>query len=163
MKKIEISASLIFYDDYRELKNQDLIKLCDSAFNSLNHAYAPYSDYHVGSAVLLDNGAIVEGSNQENAVFPLGLCAERVAIFSSLTSHPETPIAAIAIVTKKEVSNSEHPGFPCGSCRQVISEMEDRFNRNITIVVLAPDMRAYVIKSAKDLLPFAFSTEDVSR
>jgi len=61
------------------------------------------------------------------------------------------------------VSNSEHPGFPCGSCRQVISEMEDRFNRNITIVVLAPDMRAYVIKSAKDLLPFAFSTEDVSR
>ena len=156
MKKISVKMTIECYDSYDELVNKDERRLCEAAFSSLDHAYAPYSNYKVGAAVLLDNKEIVEGSNQENAVFPLGLCAERVAIFSSNSRFPDAKIKAIAVVTLGDVENGKLPGFPCGSCRQSIIDMEHRHGSDIKVMVLDKNKKVYVVKSAKDLLPIAF-------
>ena len=161
MKKIEFSTTIECLESYLDLEDSDEVRLCEATFKALEHSYAPYSEYRVGAAVLLDNGQLVEGSNQENAVFPLGLCAERVAIFSANTSYPKSKIRTVAVITAKEVSENELPGFPCGSCRQVMIDMEDRHNRSIRILILAPDGRTYIVQSAKDLLPFAFADKDL--
>jgi cytidine deaminase len=104
----------------------------------------------------LNNDKIISGANQENAVFPLGLCAERVAIFSALSQFSDIGIRAIAIKTEKVLGDGELPGFPCGSCRQSMVEMEARFDQQMKVFVFGRDERVYVLTSAKDLLPFAF-------
>ncbi|MDG2448445.1 MAG: cytidine deaminase [Saprospiraceae bacterium] len=156
MKEISINLTIKCYDSYEELSDSDERRLCNSAFESLNHAYAPYSNYKVGAAVLLDDNHIVEGSNQENAVFPLGLCAERVAIFSSNTLYPKAKIKAIAVVTLGDVEKGKFPGFPCGSCRQVMIDMEYRHQQNIKVFVLDKNKNLLVVDSVKELLPIAF-------
>ena len=123
----------------------------------MSHAYAAYSHYQVGAAVLLSNGLIVEGSNQENAVYPLGLCAERVAIFSACTQYPNEKIIALAVATEKKMGLGELPAFPCGSCRQVMVEQEYRFNISIPIYIIDSDPKVYLASSVKDILPFAFN------
>lgn len=139
-----------------ELSDPDEQALCQAATKSINSAYAPYSQYKVGASALLENGKIVGGSNQENAVFPLGLCAERVAIFSSSSQFPDVPIKAIAVKTNKKLKKGELPGFPCGSCRQSMIEIGQRFDTDIKVFVMGEDEKVYVVESAKDLLPFAF-------
>ncbi|MEE9374451.1 MAG: cytidine deaminase [Saprospiraceae bacterium] len=156
MEIIDILISVKCLDSFEEIKDENIIRLCRSAFKSVDHAYAPYSQYKVGAAVLLNNGKIVEGSNQENAVFPLGLCAERVAIFSSNTTYPKAKIEAIAVVTFGDLEDGQLPGFPCGSCRQAIIDMEYRHGNDIHIYVLDKNKKVYIIQSAKDLLPFPF-------
>ena len=128
---------------------------------AISDAYAKYSNFKVGAAVLLDDGRIIKGSNQENAVFPLGLCAERVAIFSVASQAPETTIKALAVATEKKLSDGELPPFPCGSCRQVILETEYRQKENIQLFIVGSDSSVCVVSSVKELLPFAFSEENL--
>ena len=155
-QSLQFSSEIIRYDSISEVENHAHQELCEQALASLNHAYAPYSNYKVGASVLLEDGIIVAGNNQENAVYPLGLCAERVAIFSATSQHPELAIQALAVGTLKELNSNELPPFPCGSCRQVLLEMELRYNKDIAIYVLGSNRSVCVIKTVKDLLPYAF-------
>lgn len=161
MKSKKVTFSLNILDSVHEIHDESERKLCLSAQNAINHAYAPYSKYKVGAAVLMANNEIVEGSNQENAVYPLGLCAERVALFSASVLYPDIPIKAIAIKTIKKLKQGEMPGFPCGSCRQTIIDMENRHKKNIRVYVLGDQGPVYFTNSAKDLLPFAFGDSDL--
>lgn len=156
-QSIHVSTEITRYDDIEELENIDHIRLCKEAIRSTKHAYAPYSNYQVGAGVLLEDGSIVIGNNQENAVYPLGLCAERVAIFSATSRFPAQRIAALAVYTLKTLAKKDLPPFPCGSCRQVILEMEDRYQTDILVYVVGSDQSVCQIASAKDLLPLAFN------
>lgn len=156
MKEVKWENKLYVSDNVEALKDQKLIALCEAAKLGLRDAYAIYSNYKVGAAILMSNGEIVIGSNQENAVYPLGLCAERVAIFSSATRFPQESISAIAVATTKKLSDGEMPAFPCGSCRQVMIEQEARYQSAIPIYVINSDPEVYMINSVKDILPFAF-------
>ena len=127
------------------------------AHEAAKHAYAPYSHFKVGAAILLKNGHIISGNNQENAVFPSGLCAERVALFYAGSQFPETPIDKIAITaigTEKEVTQ---PVPPCGSCRQALLEYEIKFGETIEVIMAGETGDVYVAKSVSGLLPLSFN------
>ncbi len=148
---------------YREVESGHKLsslekKLLEEARDKLSHAYAPYSSFPVCCAVLLANGRIVSGTNQENAVYPLGLCAERVAIFAASHQYPDVPFHALAVTTAK-------PGkaaFPCGSCRQAIVEYEGKFNQPIKLFVLGEE-ELYILPTVRDILPFAFDGKQLER
>lgn len=135
-------------------------KLRDSAINAAKRAYAPYSRFNVGAAVLLKDGAIVEGGNQENMAYPSGLCAERVALFAAGASFPEIPVEAIAIVAVKD-GNIQSSIAPCGGCRQVMLETEQRYGQPIRILLCGRD-ETILVSSAKDLLPLSFAGISIS-
>lgn len=161
MKVISYSGSIKFYTHYDQLNDQKAIQLCKDSMDAMADAYAPYSNFQVGSAVRLDSGTIVKGNNQENAVYPLGLCAERVALYASSSQYPDHQITHLAVATAKKLSEGEAPPFPCGSCRQVLLEMEQRFGHDITIYVVGGNHSVCVVNSAKDLLPFAFDKDSL--
>ncbi len=145
---------------YSELDADDR-ELVDKAMQMTEASYAPYSNFHVGAALRLENGVIVGGCNQENAVYPAGLCAERVAVFSSQAQYPNTKILSLAIAARNtEGEFVSVPVSPCGSCRQVILEQEMRFNQPIRIILVGQN-GIFVFNSIKDLLPFAFSEESL--
>ncbi len=158
MKKVELKIVATEYSRSRsELEKSD-IKLIEAAENIAPKSYAPYSEFHVGAAVLLSNGEIVTGSNQENAVYPSGLCAERVAIFYANSKYPEIAVEAIAITAYSNSQFIEIPVPPCGSCRQVLAETEQRFNKPIR-VILSGKKKVLIIEDALSLLPFNFQKE----
>ena len=128
--------------------------LFDSALSAAKNAYAPYSGFQVGAAVLLEDGAIVIGSNQENAAYPSGLCAERVALFSAGAQFPNLKVKSIAIAAITNNMQVEHVA-PCGACRQVLLEAENRCGNPIQIVLCGTE-EVKVIGSAKELLPVSF-------
>ena len=146
--------------DFNLLSNGDR-KLILKAKNVLKSAYAPYSGFLVGASVLLDNGKIVTGNNQENVAFPSGLCAERVAIFYAKSKFPNTKINSIAISAISKNFQIEDVISPCGSCRQVISEYEVKQNENIRILLHQSDDSVIIIKSISDLLPLMFISENL--
>ena len=127
-------------------------KLLARAKKSLSHSYAPYSNFQVGAAVHLANEAILTGANQENASYPLCLCAERVALAAAASQHPGVAPVAMAITTRK----GDSPATPCGACRQVIAEHEFRFQQPITLILQASDGPVFVFDSIDPLLPLAF-------
>lgn len=133
-----------------------ILKLIDSAKEATKNAYCPYSDFHVGAAVLLENGEIISGSNQENAAYPSGMCAERVAIFHANHSFPDVPVTAIAIAANYKHSFLKRPISPCGSCRQVLLETETRFKKDIEVYLLGEE-ESFHLSAIKDLLPLAFN------
>ncbi len=135
--------------------------ICKAATKAMKNAYAIYSNFQVGSALLLDNGEIVTGSNQENAVYPLTLCAERVAIFAASHQYPNASILKLAVATSHEEKGEEIPVFPCGSCRQVINEQEDRRSNSIEVFIVGSDEKVYKMASIKAILPFAFKKSDL--
>lgn len=140
-----------------ELQEVDefLIKLAhESAFK----AYAPYSGFRVGCAVLLDNNVVVTGNNQENAAYPSGLCAERVAVFAANARQPDNRIVAMAIIAYNQGQLVKNPISPCGACRQVLIEAENRFQQKIKIILAAKNTN-YIIQSAADLLPLQFNSD----
>ena len=155
MKKLKIEVELDVFDHYENLSNDDKA-LCEAAIKAKQSAYAPYSKFKVGSALLLDNGKIVPGSNQENAVYPLGLCAERVAIFAASHRFPNSKIIKMALSTSHTETNDELPVFPCGSCRHVIREQEVRFDSDIEVLVIGHTGKVYRMNSISSILPFAF-------
>ena len=129
--------------------------LVQKAIDATNNSYARYSNFHVGAACLLENGNIVIGANQENAAFPSGLCAERTAIFAAQANHPDQPITTLAIAARNVNGLLKSPISPRGACRQVVLEIEDRYQRPVRILLYGTE-GIYVFKSIKDLLPFSF-------
>ncbi len=129
--------------------------LVQKAIDATNNSYARYSNFHVGAACLLENGNIVIGANQENAAFPSGLCAERTAIFAAQANHPDQPITTLAIAARNVNGLLKLPISPCGACRQVVLEIEDRYQRPVRILLYGTE-GIYVFESIKDLLPFSF-------
>ena len=129
--------------------------LVQKAIDATNNSYARYSNFHVGAACLLENGNIVIGANQENAAFPSGLCAERTAIFAAQANHPDQPITTLAIAARHVNGLLKSPISPCGACRQVVLEIEDRYQRPVRILLYGTE-GIYVFESIKDLLPFSF-------
>lgn len=133
--------------------------LMKQALQATEHAYAPYSHFQVGAAVLLDNGIIVTGSNQENAAYPSGLCAERVALFHAGHQYPNIPVVALAIAASTQGKQVENIS-PCGACRQVLLETEQRQRIKIK-VLLCGSNEVVMMDSAEDLLPLCFGKKDL--
>jgi cytidine deaminase len=155
MKEISITSSFIVFDSLNEL-SKDVQDLMNQAIEIRKKAYAPYSQFRVGAALLLDNGKIVLGSNQENAAYPSGLCAERTAIFYAGSMYPEAKILKIAITAASDTNQTKAPIPPCGSCRQSIAEYEIKQETPIEIYFMGEIGEVYKSASLKNLLPFMF-------
>ena len=153
MKEIDLHINIGFAQ-MDELQTDDR-ELVEKAIAATNNSYAPYSKFYVGAALRLANGDVVMGANQENAAYPSGLCAERTAIFAAQANQPDQPVATLAIAARNENGLLEVPVSPCGACRQVILEIEDRYKQPIR-VLLYGKKGVYSLQSAKDLLPFSF-------
>jgi cytidine deaminase len=160
MKNVEIISRLTEYESNKEL-NADDRNLLDAAKSTLNNAYAPYSKFHVGAAVLLENGEVITGNNQENASYPIGLCAERVAIFAAGANFPGVKIKAIAISAKSEYFEIDKPVPPCGACRQAIAEYEHRYQKPIRIIMSGESGKVMTAENIGTLLPFQFTSDDL--
>ena len=156
MEKIELKSVIGKYS-YEEL-DESFRKLVDQAKNATQQSYAPYSQFRVGAAVLLADGQVVIGANQENAAYPSGLCAERTALFSANVQHRDTPVCAIAVAARNADGFLPVPVTPCGACRQVMLEVEHRYGRPITIILYGTEA-IYVIDSVTDILPLEFELE----
>jgi cytidine deaminase len=155
MKEISVTSSFLVYDSIKELSNE-VQHLMEQAIEIRKKAYAPYSKFRVGAALLLDNGKIVLGSNQENAAYPSGLCAERVAIFYAGSVYPEAKILKMAITAASDHNQTKAPIPPCGSCRQSIAEYEIKQETPIEIYFMGEIGEVYKSTSLKNLLPFMF-------
>ncbi|MCB9014053.1 MAG: cytidine deaminase [Bacteroidales bacterium] len=142
--------------NYKELpeKDQELVK---NARAIALKAYAPYSNFHVGAAVLLENGEIICGNNQENAAYPSGICAERTAVYYAGAQFPDVAIKSIAIVAHVNGEFIADPAYPCGACRQVLLEASHRSGKNIRII-LAGDKKVEVVNDIRDILPMPFES-----
>lgn len=162
---MEVRNITIQYQEYQA--EESLAKpeqvLLKNAENALGSAYAPYSEFKVGAAVLLDNKEVVCGSNQENAAYPSGLCAERVTLFHAKSKYPDAIIEAIAITASTGNFEINHPITPCGACRQVIAEVESRQNKEIRIIMKGKTGPTYVVDGIRNLLPLMFKEENLKR
>ena len=134
-------------------QDKDLLQL---AWEACDSAYAPYSNFHVGASVRLANDLVFKGNNQENAAYPSGICAERVAVFSASALHPGVPIRSIAVVARTEVFNLSVPVTPCGACRQVIAEYEMLSGQPIRILLQGNSEKIWIIDGIANLLPLMF-------
>ncbi len=155
MKKIKLTSELLIHDSIEALSPDDK-HLMQQAIEARKKAYAPYSKFSVGAAVLLANQKIVLGNNQENAAYPSGLCAERVAIFNANANHPGIPMLQIAISASSTLNEVKHPVAPCGACRQSISEYEISQEQAIRILFMGETGAIYETGSIEDLLPLSF-------
>lgn len=155
MKEISITTTFKVFDSILEL-SEKAQSLMSQAVAIRKKAYAPYSKFKVGAAILLDNGKVVLGSNQENAAFPSGLCAERVAIFQAGALYPEATIIKIAISAASDTNSTNSPIPPCGGCRQSISEYEIKQETPIAIYFMGEIGPIYKSESLKNLLPLVF-------
>ena len=156
MKEINLTTKIRVYSlgECTEIEK----KLIEAAKKATFDAYAPYSGFKVGAAVLLNNGEIITGNNQENAAYPSGLCAERTAIFFANASFPHEKVLMLAIAAHYKDDFVKELVAPCGACRQVLLETENRFNSKMKILLCGGD-EVYVVDSAKDLLPVSFGEE----
>lgn len=155
MKQITITTSFSVYNSLSELNSEDQ-GLMLKAIENRKKAYAPYSEFNVGVAILLDNGQVVQGSNQENAAYPSGLCAERVAIFYAGANYPEAKILKLFISAAPANRELESPIPPCGACRQSIAEYEIKQESDIEIFFMGSKGEVYKSDSLKNLLPLLF-------
>lgn len=154
MKEEQLYINYLVYPDasYLDAVEQNLL---ERAKKISEKAYAPYSNFLVSACLYLSNGEIVEGVNQENAAYPSGLCAERVAFFSAGVLYPNTTIEKILIIAKKREGNYQFTP-PCGACRQVMFEFEEKQNQAIEVILANPDGQIIKISSVASLLPFHF-------
>jgi|SRR5690606_28095565 len=155
MKSLIITSKLEVYDSTEELPD-DIQDLMEKACEARGKAYAPYSRFQVGAAVLLDNDEVITGSNQENASYPSGLCAERTAVFYAGAKYPEAKIIRIALTAKSLNHRTITPTPPCGSCRQAIAEYEVKQETPIEIYFMGETGKVVKSGSLKDLLPLVF-------
>lgn len=153
MKTKKVIISVREYEDSGELP-ADYNDLLNKSRGIAPNAYAPYSNFFVGAAVLLEGGGIVTGNNQENAAYPSGLCAERVALFYANATYPDKPVVAIAISAVGKNGVKPDIVSPCGSCRQVLLETESRFEKPITVILDGSPIR--VFEGVENLIPFGF-------
>lgn len=162
---MKIRTVSICYEEFQadeNLMEQDDL-LLNNAKKALDTAYAPYSEFRVGAAVLLDNGELISGSNQENAAYPSGLCAERVALFHAKSKYPDSVVEAVAITASSENFNINNPITPCGACRQVIAEVESRQNKEIRIIMKGQNGPTHIVNGISNLLPLVFKEENLKR
>lgn len=155
MKELKLDISFTVYDSAEELPN-GAKSLMEQAVAVRRTAYAPYSKFKVGAALELDNGQIILGSNQENAAYPSGLCAERVAIFQAGALYPDAKMVRLAISAGSDNSVTASPIPPCGSCRQSIAEYESRQNSPLEIYFMGEEGPVYKSDSLANLLPLTF-------
>ncbi|WP_321517718.1 cytidine deaminase [uncultured Bacteroides sp.] len=153
MKDLTIK-SIIKVCQYDELSDEDK-KLIDQSIEATKRSYAPYSKFSVGAAALLDNGITVTGTNQENAAYPSGLCAERTALFYANSQYPDSAVKTLAIAARTERDFIETPIPPCGACRQVILETEKRYGNSIRILLYGKSC-IYLVEGIGSLLPLSF-------
>lgn len=146
----------IAYKEFKlaELDTEDR-QLLDAAIEATDTAYAPYSSFHVGAALLLDDGTIVKGSNQENIAYPSGLCAERTALFASGVSHQGKAVRKLAIIARNP-DGELVAALPCGACRQVMAEQQMRQNSPIRVFCYLTVSKILVFDGIESLLPFGF-------
>lgn len=160
MRKGEFIFSFEEYENIDEL-GQIEAALLKVARKLTGNAYAPYSQFLVGAVARLTNGEIITGTNQENASFPVGLCAERALLASAATLFPDVPIEMMAISFRSLNGESNHPISPCGMCRQAMQEFEERTNSPIRLVLGGQDGKVIVIESSSMLLPLAFTGREL--
>lgn len=158
-KTIKINFKIGTFNDL----NSEEKMLVEQAQTSINSAYAPYSGFLVGASVLLENGELICGSNQENVAFPSGLCAERVAIFSAGSSYPNQNIKTIAVSARSKSFDIDDFISPCGACRQAMSEYEEKQKKDIKIILHSPNDKILIADRVSDLLPFVFVSNDLKR
>ena len=140
--------------------NPSMRQLVEKAKAMTQNAYCPYSHYHVGAAALLADGQIVAGSNQENAAYPSGLCAERTTLFAANANYPNTRVAALAIACYTNGHFTKDAASPCGACRQVMLETEHRYGQPMQVILYGDEV-CYVFDSAADLLPMHFTADSL--
>ena len=157
MKKKKISFELTIFDGLSELSDADRA-LMDQAVAARKNAYAPYSNFQVGAAVLMENGEVVIGNNQENASYPSGLCAERVAVFQAGARYPNIVIKTVAISAASKNYKVEKPAAPCGNCRQSISEYETRQKSPIRLLLMGDTGKVFQCDSLADIMPLTFDS-----
>lgn len=155
MNEITIKTTFSVFENTHELP-EDVQNLMQEAVAIRKKAYAPYSKFRVGAALLLDNGTVVLGSNQENAAYPSGLCAERTAIFYAGANYPEAKIVKMAISAASDTNPTTAPTPPCGACRQAIAEYEFKQDYPIEIYFMGETGNIYKSDSLKNLLPLTF-------
>lgn len=155
MKNISVAQTFTQYDDISELPVNDRF-LMEKAIGVRKTAYAPYSQFRVGAALLLEDGTVVLGSNQENAAYPSGLCAERAGLYAAASAHPGKRVVKIAISAASDKGNTNHPIPPCGSCRQSIMEYEQRDQQPIEIFFMGENGAVMTSESMANLLPLSF-------
>ena len=151
-KKLEIKYCE--YESADELEPRDR-ELFDAAVSALQGSYAPYSNFNVGAAVRLGNGLMVKGANQENSAYPSGLCAERTAMFSAASRYPDQPIVAIALVAAQHGVLQPAPTYPCGACRQVMAQYQQKAGTPMRIIV-GSGKAVQIFDGVESLLPFIF-------
>jgi len=162
MSKLEYRFSFTEYDSIDELDPEDAW-LLGEARDITKSAYAPYSQFLVGAVAKLANGEIIAGTNQENASYPVGLCAERALLASAATVYPNVPINTIAISYQTIGSNGNHPISPCGMCRQALQEFEERTNQSIRLILGGLEGKIFIIDQASQLLPLAFTGKELKK
>jgi cytidine deaminase len=155
MKEIKIEATLYVFDNVNELPNEAL-SLMQKAIEARGKAYAPYSKFYVGAALLLDNGQVITGNNQENASYPSGLCAERTAIYYAGSQFPDSKIIRMAISAGSKRNQTTKPIPPCGACRQAIAEYEIKQESPIEIYFMGETGAVAKSNSLANLLPLVF-------
>ena len=155
MKKLQLITDYILFDSISEL-DSEAQELMNIAIKARKKAYAPYSKFNVGSAILLDNNKIVTGNNQENAAYPSGMCAERVAIYSAGSTYPNNSIIKLAMSASSTLKEVIQPVAPCGACRQTISEYEVKQKTPIEIYFMGETGKVVKSNSLANLLPLVF-------
>ena len=159
MKEIVKSVHIILKEE-GELSEVEQ-KLVAAAKEATLRSYAPYSRFHVGAAVLLDNGEIITGNNQENCAYPSGLCAERTTLFYANSRYPDVPVRILCIAARDTSGTfTKEPISPCGACRQVMLETEHRYSGKMEVLLYGEE-ETYVFESAADLLPLIFVKENL--
>ncbi len=162
MKKEQYSFAFDVYDSINDLSKEDAL-LLQQAREITRIAYAPYSQFHVGAVARLSNGEIVKGTNQENASFPVSICAERSLLSSTAALFPEANIESMAISYHNKNGYSSEPVSPCGMCRQALLEHEKRYDRPIKLILGGSEGKVYVIERSSLLLPLSFTGDDLRK
>jgi len=157
VKKIKIYSEISVFENENEL-SEEVRQLMAKAVAIREMAYAPYSHFKVGAALLLENGIVVTGNNQENAAYPSGMCAERVAIWAAGSQYPQHKTLKMAITARSENHLLNEPIPPCGACRQAIAEYEIKQDKNIEIYFMGEVGKIYKSDSLHDLLPLIFDS-----
>jgi cytidine deaminase len=162
MEEIKTISTIQQYTTINELSPDDQ-HLLNEAKDAVNTSYAPYSKFHVGCALILENGVIIKGSNQENIAYPSGLCAERVAIFHAGAAYPDVPIKTMAITVKAEGYLVDKPITSCGACLQSMSEFELKFNKPMRIILQGETGNIWVADSLRTFMPFMFWVDELRK
>ena len=160
MKEVKFEFLYEIYDDIAELAATDA-ELLSKARSVTEKAYAPYSHFHVGAVARMANGEFIAGTNQENASYPVGICAERVLLGNAATLHDGISIDSLAISYSSHNVESNHPISPCGMCRQALLEYESRLKQPIRLILAGQKGKIQVIHSISSLLPFAFTSDEL--